>query len=145
MNVMGFNTSVPQQWNRWWLMMWGVVAVLLLGAAFFLPFERWAVAAVIGFGIPEAISLIKRDDGYPPLTHTIRHFLPGWLTFILIYSMFGSIAATWLGFPRPFHLGALFGLLGWLTEHFSATYSKPDPFPFSGTDRPELETRRLPL
>lgn len=125
--------------------MWAGVSIALLVAAFVLPFGLWTLCAVVGFGVPEAISLVKRDDGYPPLTHTIRHFLPSWLAFTFIYFMFGSIAATWLGFPRPFHLGALFGLLGWLTEHFSATYDSPDPFPFSGPQEATTTTRRLTL
>lgn len=145
MRALGFNTDAPEAWNKWWLGMWAIVTVTLLASAFFLSFQQWALATVVGFGIPEGISLLKRDDSLPPLTHTIRHFLPGWLAFIFIYSMLGTIGATWLGFARPLHLGALFGLLGWLTEHFSATYNKPDPFPFTGIERAPTETRRLAL
>jgi hypothetical protein len=143
---MGINTEVPQDWNRWWLVMWGVVATALLASAFFLSFHWWAASVVVGFGIPEAISLLKHNDAFPPLTHTIRHFLPSWFAFSFIYFMLGSVGATWLEFPRPFHLGGLFAVLGWLTEHFTVTFAHPDPFPFTREAvRVEPERRRLAL
>ena len=64
-----------------------------------------------------------------PLTQTIRHFFPGWFAFTYIYFMVGSVGATWVQFANPFRLGALVGLLGWLTEHFTVTYTEPDPMP----------------
>lgn len=140
------NTEVPKEWNRWWLVMWVLVSAALIVSAFVVSFHQWAAAVVAGFGIPEAISLLKRDDAFPPLTHTIRHFLPSWLAFSFIYFLLGSVGATWLGFARPFRLGALFALLGWLTEHFSATYAHPDPFPFTREAvRVEPGGRRLAL
>jgi hypothetical protein len=80
---------------------------------------------------PKGISILRREDRYPPLTHTIRHFLPNWFAFPLIYFFFGAIASRALGFgyPRNLHVGGLFALLGWLTDHFTATYSAADPFP----------------
>jgi hypothetical protein len=126
--------------------MWGVVSVTLLVLAFFLSVEWWAGSAAIGFGVPEGISLMKRDDAFPPLTHTIRHFVPSWLAFPLIYFLLGSIGATWLGFSRPFHLGGMFGLLGWLTDHFTVVYRKPDPFPFSRrVAQADVETPKVTL
>lgn len=139
MGAMGFRTDVPRNWNRWWLAMWGVVSIGLLAAALAgLPFwPWWLLAAAIGFGVPELVSVLKEDDSLPPLTHTIRHFVPNWVAFPLIYFLLGTIGARWLEFPRPFHLGALFGLLGWLTDHFAVTYTKPDPYPYSGEAAPE--------
>jgi len=102
-------------------------------------------AAVVGFLVPELISLIKRDDSLPPLTHTIRHFLPDWLAFPLIYFSLGAVGANWLGFSQPVRIGALMGLLGWLTDHFTVTYARPDPFPFSNrTPKPGTAKLRLP-
>lgn len=136
MGLEGFHARPPANWNRWWLIIWFVSSTTLLTLAFFLPFwPWWLLAAAIGFGIPEGISLLERTDSLPPLTHTIRHFLPDWLAFPLIYFLLGTIGATWLGFPRPLHLGGLFGLLGWLTDHFSVTHAHPDPFPFTGGER----------
>ena len=42
---------IPENWNRWWLLMWAVNA-------------------------PVPVSPVKKDDSVPPQTHTIRHFLP---------------------------------------------------------------------
>jgi hypothetical protein len=144
MRAVGFETRIPENWNRWWLAMWLVTAPALVVSAFFLPFWGWFVAAVAGFLVPELISIAKQDDSLPPLTHTIRHFLPNWLAFPLIYFSLGSVGANWLGFDRPLAVGLLMGLLGWLTDHFTVTYAHPDPFPYSnrpvrlGTDRMRL-------
>ncbi|MDX1622210.1 MAG: hypothetical protein R3320_14530 [Nitriliruptorales bacterium] len=146
MHVAGFRTDAPEGWNKAWLLLWAVVSVALIVLAFVLTFQQWALLAAVGFGVPEAISLIRRNDAYPPLTHTIRHFLPSWLAFTLIYCLLGSIGATWLRFDRPFHLGALFGLLGWLTDHFSAIYTEPDPHPFTHDEAEvQIRRRRMPL
>jgi hypothetical protein len=147
MGNLGFNGKVPANWNKWWLAMWAVTAPVLVGAAFVLPFVPWVAATVVGFLVPELISLVKQDDSLPPLTHTIRHFLPNWLAFPMIYFFVGAIGATWLDLPRPLHVGALVGVLGWLTDHFSVTYSAADPFPYSNRARrvaPQVEERRMP-
>lgn len=130
MGFMGFTGKVPEQWNKLWLMMWVVFSGALLALAFVVPFwPTWSRASLLLFFAPEAISLLRRDDAFPPLTHTIRHFLPNWLAFPLIYFLLGSIGGQWLGFSRALPIGALFGLLGWLTDHFAMTYSEPDPYP----------------
>jgi hypothetical protein len=124
--------------------MWGLVSAGLLAAAFFIPFwPTWLVLAALFFGIPEAIGVARKDDAYPPLTHVIRHFLPNYLAFPLIYFFFGSIAAQWLEFPRPFRVGGLFGLLGWLTDHFDDTYAGDDPFPGSDSERVSRQQEAL--
>lgn len=112
--------------------MWLACSAALLVLAFFIPFwPQWVVATIPLFFLPEVISIRAQDDAYPPLTHTIRHFIPNWLAFPLIYFFFGAIASRALGFdyPRNLHVGGLFALLGWLTDHFTATYREPDPFP----------------
>lgn len=142
----GIWTGIPGNWNRWWLLMWFVTAPALVVSAFFLPFWAWVGAATIGFALPEIVSVVKKNDSLPPLTHTIRHFLPNWLAFPLIYFSLGSVGANWLGFDRPVRVGALMGLLGWLTDHFAVTYAQPDPFPFTHQPtRPGTEKRRIPI
>jgi hypothetical protein len=124
--------------------MWAVCSATLLTAAFLVPFwPVWLAMAIVLFGVPEAIGVARNADAYPPLTHVIRHFLPNWIAFPLIYFFFGSIAAEWLEFPRPFHLGALFGLLGWLTDHFADTYQGADPAPREGRERAERAQEAL--
>lgn len=141
----GFTTRIPENWNTWWVAMWFVVAPTLVVSAFVLPFWAWIVAAGVGFLLPEMISLVRKRDSLPPLTHTIRHFLPGWAAFPLIYFSLGSVGANWLDFERPLAIGALMGLLGWLTDHFALTYAAPDPFPYSHRPpRPGTAKLRLP-
>jgi hypothetical protein len=58
----------------------------------------------------------------------------------------GQPDAKWLGFERPAGIAALMALLGWLTDHFSVTYSQPDPYPYSPRRAPQgTETCRLPV
>jgi hypothetical protein len=123
----GFNTRVPVTWNRLWVLMWVYFSVGLLTAVFYVSFWTWLLLALLFFGVPEAIGIRARGDAFPPLTHVIRHFLPNYVAFPLIYGLFGAIAARWMEFPRPWPLGALLALLGWLTDHFQATYFDPDP------------------
>ena len=145
MGSLGFERGIPENWNKWWVAMWLVVSPALIVSAFFIPFPLWVGAAVAGFLVPELISIVKRNDSLPPLTHTIRHFLPNWLAFPLIYFSLGSVGAHWLDFPRPLAVGALMGLLGWLTDHFTLTYAEPDPFPYSHRElRPGTRRQRMP-
>ncbi len=142
---LGFKTRIPENWNKLWVAMWILTAPSVVVSAFFVRIWLWIPAAVVGFLLPEMISIHKEDDSLPPLTHMIRHFLPDWMAFPLIYFSLGSVGAHWLNFHRPAAIGVLMGLLGWLTDHFTVTYAKPDPFPFAnrplraGTDR-----RRMP-
>ena len=85
MGSQGFTTHIPQHWNRWWILYWLLASPALIVSAFFLDFAVWVVLAVIGFLVPELISLVRKDDSLPPLTHTIRHFVPNWVAFPLIY------------------------------------------------------------
>ncbi len=145
MGKLGFEGRIPQNWNKQWVAMWLVGAPLVVGSAFVLPFLAWLAVAVVGFLVPEMISISKKDDSLPPLTHTIRHFLPNWVAFPLIYFALGAVGAHWLEFSRPFEIGLLMGLLGWLTDHFTLTYAEPDPFPYSHRQaRPGSDRLRMP-
>jgi hypothetical protein len=115
---------MAKPWARWWLYLWGVVAVALLVLVFFLPFGWWAGAAAVGFGTLEGIGLWRADDAYPPLTHVIRRYVPRWAAFTGIYAFTGAAGGTWLGLSRPERLAALFGLLGWFTTHFDVTFDE---------------------
>ena len=145
MNRLGFNKTIPENWNKLWLVMWAVTSPTLIVSAFHIEFRVWVVAALVGFLLPEMISLIKKQDSLPPLTHTIRHFLPNWVAFPLIYFSLGAVGANWLDFPQPIRIGLLMGLLGWLTDHFTVTYAGSDPHPFSKREkRPGARAPRLP-
>lgn len=112
------------RWARWWIWMWGVVAVGLIVLAFLIPFKWWALAALVGFGSMEAIGLAHPNDAYPPLTHVIRRYVPRWLAFTAIYGVTGAAGGVWLDFAAPTRLGLLFALVGWLTTHFDVTFDQ---------------------
>lgn len=116
--------TLPDHWARWWLWLWGAVAVGLLGGLFFLPFKYWAVCAAVGFGTMEGIGLRKPHDPYPPLTHVIHRFVPRWAAFTAIYGFVGEAGGLWFKFGRPVRLAAIFALLGWLTTHFDTTFDE---------------------
>ena len=111
-------------WARWWIYLWGAVAVALVVLAFVLPFKWWAFATALGFGTMETTGLLRRNDPYPSLTHVIRNYVPRWVAFPAIYGFTGAGGAVWLGFSRPERLGALFALLGWLTTHFDVAFDE---------------------
>ena len=145
MNKLGFEGKVPANWSKLWLLMWAVTAPAVIVSAFHLSFWQWLPVALVGFLLPEVISIFRRNDRFPPLTHAFRHFVPNWVAFPVIYFSLGSIGANWLGFGRPLRIGVLLGLLGWLTDHFTITYAKPDPFPYSSREeRPVEQTARIP-
>lgn len=92
MAVIGIRTDVPKEWNKLWLLMWFASPVVLVYLAFIFPFwPRWVVATIPLFFAPEIIRILKKSDSLPPLTHTIRHFLPNWLAFPFIYFLLGAV------------------------------------------------------
>lgn len=111
-------------WALWWLWLWAAMTVVLIALVFLIPFKWWAVATAVGFGLMEAIGLLKRDDAYPPLTHVICRYVPRWIAFTLIYGFTGAAGGHWFGFARPEHLGLLIGLLGWFTTHFDVAFDE---------------------
>ena len=113
------------RYNRWFVLMWGVISLTLLSLLFVLPFGEWAIAAAIGFGIPEAIGIWRKRDSMPPLTDVIRRYVPGWVTFPVIYGLIAAAGSVWFGFRHPPRMGALFAMLGWMSYHFTVRYFKP--------------------
>ena len=111
MSHLGFNFYVPQRWKAG-LLTWFAFSVALVVLAFLVPFAQSTLLSSIPlFLIPELVSIAKQDDFLPPLTHTIRHFLPNWVASPLIYFLLGTIRRPEpKRFQRPFHLGGLFAL-----------------------------------
>jgi len=144
MGTHGFTAHIPDHWKPWWVIYWLVASPALIVSAFFLDFAVWVALAVLGFLVPELISLIRQDDGYPPLTHTLRHFVPNWVAFPLIYFSLGAVGAHWLEFDEPIRIGLLMGLLGWLTDHFTVTYAGSDPFPYSNRAQRQTDGPNMP-
>ncbi len=115
---------MARNWKPWWLWLWGGVSVVLIVLAFLLPFKRWAVAAVIGFGSMETIGLVHPSDAYPPLTQVVREYVPREIALALMYGFTAAAGAVWLGFAHPAWLGLLFAFVGWLTTHFDVAYDR---------------------
>ena len=114
------------RWARWWILLWGVVAIgLLLAMALRAPFWAWLPAAAVGFGVMEGYGLSSAHDPYPPLTQVTREYSPRWVTFSLIYGAVGLGGGTWFHFAHRWWLALLTGLGGWLTAHFDVTYDSP--------------------
>lgn len=110
------------QWNILFVCAFAVVAILLLFLLPFMPFKTWSAFAAVGFGTFEAIGVRRHRDRLPPLTYIARRYLPRWLTFVIIGAGVGVAGGYWFGFAHPLALGALFGLHGWLLNHFDVTY-----------------------
>lgn len=111
----------PPKWNRYWVWMWGVIAVTLLALLPLVTFWPWTIATAVGFGLPEWWGLRKNDDAYPPLTHVIRHYSPRPITFILIGMLLGGVGVYWAVFTTPLRAAMYLGLAFWLIEHFEVT------------------------
>jgi hypothetical protein len=104
--------------------LWAAIFVTLIAAAFMLSFFHWITAAVVLFGVPEALGVWKQDDAYPPLTHVIVKYVHREIAFLVIYGLVGAVGAYWFGFVHPERLGAFAALLGWLTAHFDVYYDR---------------------
>jgi hypothetical protein len=115
---------MAEPWARWWIWLWGIVAVGLIVSLRFLPFLHWAVAAGIGFGLMEGLGLLRPHDPYPPLTQVIHKYVPRWVAFSAIYGITGGAAGLWFHFSHPIRLGAVVALLGWFTAHFDVTFDE---------------------
>jgi hypothetical protein len=115
-----------EPWKRWWVLLFGVVAVgLLLAVCLRAPFEWWAPAAAVTFVPMESFGLLRAHDPYPPLTQITREWSPRWATFLLIFGFVALAGGTWFHFHRRWWLAALGALLGWLSAHFDVTYDAP--------------------
>jgi hypothetical protein len=134
--------------------MWVLTTPIWIGVAYKYPItetgEVWIFPApvisleafLVLFLLPELISIRKRDDALPPLTHMIRGYLPDDLVFPAMYFLVGSLGGTWFGFPLKHFLGLglIAAILGWLTIHFTMAYVGPNPRPDlpPGTRPPSL-------
>jgi len=116
------DAAVRARWARWWIAMWLVIGVGLVVTAIVMPFNVWSVLVLFAFGVPESVGLWTKGDKYPPLTQVIRRYAASGIAFAGIYGTFGVIAAYWFGGPTPLRMGAMFAVLGWLTNHFANAY-----------------------
>ena len=125
-------------WNTGWILLWFGVTISWVGYGLWTAdFTRGATAFVVLFFPFELWGLRKQDDAYPPLTHVIRNRFPKWFAFPLIFATVASVCARWanLGWRHVGLITIPTAALGWLTDHFIATYNDDDPRPFTGGSR----------
>lgn len=136
----GYHFYIPEDWSRPFVRYWVISSLCWSFAAFLIPVRwQWGLAWVVFFGIlfgiPEYLSVKVRNDRYPPLTHTIRHFLPNEAAFPILFGLPAAASSRWLGVEpglacwRIVFVGVAFAVLGWLTTHFTVTFARPDPHP----------------
>ena len=145
MEILGVRLHIPENWSKPFVFYWLLSSPALIILAFQVSFWWWFGSAVAFFLIPEVRVVLAKNNKFPPLTHTIRWFLPNWAAFPLIYFALGAVGAHWLEFQRSWAIGLLLGLLGWLTDHFTVTYAEPDPFPFTRGAAAQAATERADL
>lgn len=119
-------SKTEQGWYRWWVWLWGLLAVALLSIGFthILGFRVWAPITGVVLGGMEIYGLRGPNDPYPPLTDVLAEFLPRTPAITLLYGVTVAEGAKWLHLPHPIGLTAVFALLGFLTAHFDARYDE---------------------
>lgn len=116
--------GAPGTFKTWWVYLWGVVAVALLVALWFIPYEWWLVATTVCFGTMEGYGVfVSGPNGpYPPLTDVIRAYVPIWLSVPVIWAISAGAGATWFHWAHPLGVSLLAALTGWFTVHFVDAY-----------------------
>ena len=118
------------EWNPWWIFVWYVTTVWWVVYSLWVrDFSRGITAFVVLFFPQELYAISKENDAFPPLTHVVRTRFPSWLAFPLIFATVAAVSARWATLDwREVGLITLpVAALGWLIEHFLATYAGPDP------------------
>ena len=122
-------------WDTRWILMWyGVTLTWVVYGLWVADFTRGASAFIVLFFPFELWGIHQKRDAYPPLTHVIRNRFPQWFALPLIFATVASVCSRWAGLGWR-HVGLITiptAALGWLTDHFIATYHDQDPRPFSG-------------
>ena len=152
----GVYSEQRDRWHPLWKLMWILSTPTWIAIAFIYSIteagRQWIAptAFILLFPVPELVSIRRRDDRLPPLTHMIRGYIDDDFAFPSIYFLVGALGGRWFGFPvtRFVGLGFIAAILGWLTIHFTLSYLGPDPrlgADAGGTDvasemrRPHLE------
>jgi hypothetical protein len=116
-----------EEWSDLWIAAWYVSTGLWVGYGFWArDFSRAFAGFAVFFGPMEYWGVRKANDKYPPLTHVIRRRFPSWLAFPVMFATITALVAR-SGALEWYPVGLLAfaaASLGWLTEHFIATYSE---------------------
>lgn len=117
-------------WNPWWILGWYVTTIGWIAYGLWSrDFSRGVSAFVVLFLPQELYAISREHDAFPPLTHVVRNRFPSWFAFPLIFATVAAVSARWAALDwRDVGLLTLpVAALGWLIEHFLATYAGPDP------------------
>jgi hypothetical protein len=113
-------------YSRWWIVLWAANVLALVGLlAYGVTPAAWLSAAVLLFGVPEAIGLRKNKDKLPPLTQAIRHYLPRWVIFPVIGASCAWAVIAW--WSRPHHVlitVVIVAIAFWGHDHFDQTFDR---------------------
>lgn len=118
------------KWNPWWILAWYLTSFSWVAYGLWArDFSRGISAFAVLFFPQELYAISKERDAFPPLTHVIRNRFRGWFAFPLIFATVAAVSARWAALEwRAVGLITLpVAALGWLIEHFLATYAGPDP------------------
>jgi hypothetical protein len=118
------------KWNPWWILGWYVTTIgWIVYGLWSRDFSRGVSAFVVLFFPQELYAIRKDNDAFPPLTHVVRNRFESWFAFPLIFATVAAVSARWAALEwRAVGLITLpVAALGWLIEHFLATYAGPDP------------------
>lgn len=129
-------TAKGHTFNRWWIALWVVNTLALLGyfASGASPLA-WTTAALVLFLLPEMIGVRVRGDSLPPLTYAVRRYVKRWIPDAATWGLAGWMAyawclphwdgTAWLP-PQAEHpllvFSLILGVAGWLTNHWDVTY-----------------------
>ena len=118
------------EWNEWWVLGWYATTTGWITYGLWAQdYTRGVLAFLVLFLPQELFALRKDDDAFPPLTHLVRNRFPSWFAFPLIFATVTAVSARWAGLDWQ-AVGQIVlpvAALGWLIEHFLATYAGPDP------------------
>ncbi len=115
------------KFSRWWVALWAVNMVVLVGLLLSgARVSTFAAAAGPLFLLPEAIGLRRRRDQLPPLTYVIRRYVPRWLVDSTVFAGGAFAAMAWWPDPhRTVVMVTVAFIVGWLLNHFDTTFDGP--------------------
>lgn len=119
-----------ERWNTWWILGWYVTTSAWVAIGLSDPGYGWGVLAFVVLFLPQELFALREEgDQFPPLTHVVRTRFPSWFAFPLIFATVTAVTSRWasLDWEAVGQITVPAAALGWLIEHFLATYAGPDP------------------
>lgn len=121
--------TLGTRFNQYWVALWAINCVILVSMLYAgVSPMAWFTAFVVLFLLPEMIGLRRRGDSLPPLTYTIRRYVPRWVPSAVTWGVAAWMAWVWCLGPEAsaehplLVFIAIIGTAGWLTNHWDVTY-----------------------